>query len=351
MNKRGKTGSGAALKSSPNSRLPRILGVGVLSALVALGYSSVQTSPNVQKTNGKAVQDTLFSQSTGSQTLLILPLKDRSKLKGTWDIVNSVPQAIAQKLSENPFYKTVPHGAILERLKDGKETLGKFKNERAIQIGRDLKADFVLTGEIQNFNVTRFRAGVPLAGFFRYGAYVNVKLTIFRVVDGMELGIIQGVGEYDDNELGASYRDDKARQRNKEFFEMGNYEFESEELKDTVVGIAFTRCSEQIKAKIEEYIEPPPQLEVSGPVVLWVQDDEVYVNIGIADGVEAGDKYSVYQEGEDLSDPITGKVVGKTDEIKVGTIQVIEVTAKHFSKARIIEGYSDIKEGNMLRTE
>ena len=107
----------------------------------------------------------------------------------------------------------------------------------------------------------------------------------------------------------------------------------------------------QIREKVQEVIKPPAHLGVSSPKVLWVGEDGVYINSGGEDGVAVGDKFGVYVEGDEIRDPITGVVLGRLDEKQIAVIQIVNVKASHFSKARVLSAEGQIPVNAAIRVE
>jgi len=286
-----------------------------------------------------------------SQRIAILPFEDKTKFTGPWDIVSGIPRVLAEELAENPFYRPVAPESLATLIEGRKQWAGKFKDKQAIEIGRRAGADYVFTGKILAFAMTRFRAGAPFGGYSSYGAAAELEVKVFNVIEGKAKGTITGEGEVTDRGVDLSYRMSKSWERNMEFYEVTGYAFDSPEFRNTLLGEAFTQAMDQLKEKVEEIIEPPPVPLISNPVILWVEADQAYVNIGSEDGAEIGDKFGVYLPGEELKDPLTGESLGQADDRRIGTIQIIVVKKPHLSKARILEGGDEVVPNALVRAE
>lgn len=286
-----------------------------------------------------------------SQRIAILPFEDKTKFKGPWDIVNGIPGVLAEKLAENSFYRPVPPESLATFIEGRKQRAGKFKEKEAIEIGTRVGADYVFTGKIIAFAMTRFRAGAPVGGYSSYGASAHLEVKVLSIIEGKTKGIITGEGDVTDRGVDLSYRMSKSWERNVEYYEVTSYVFNSSQFWETLIGEALAQALDQLKEKVEEIIEPPPVPLVSNPTILWVEEDKVYVNIGSDDGAEVGDKFGVYLPGEELKDPYTGESLGRADARNVGTIQIVAVKKPHLSKARILEGREEIVPNAMVRVE
>lgn len=280
-----------------------------------------------------------------AQTIAVLPFEDKSNYGGTWDIEVGTAVLLGEVLRENAFYTIFSQDslqAVLERGSDPSASLGKGKERQGdpAAIGRELGADVLITGKIEDFNITRFMAGAQMLGGYRsYASTVRLEATLWRVVDGRELGIIGGEGEVSNRDIGLTLLG-RPTQRDSQFYGLNDIEFGSQAFRETIIGQAMRKALEEIKGKVEEVITPPSGLRATARpvIVLEVQGDEAYVNAGAEDGIAIGDKFNVYDQGKELRDPSTGEVLGYTDEQKVGAIQIVEIKGPHLSKARIVDG-------------
>ncbi len=87
---------------------------------------------------------------------------------------------------------------------------------------------------------------------------------------------------------------------------------------------------------------------VTGLVVDTTRD-EVYIDLGLDDGVEVGDKYLVYREGKVIRHPRTGEILTVEQE-DVGLLRVQEA-GSNYAVCEILKHWGDIKKGDMVRRE
>lgn len=88
------------------------------------------------------------------------------------------------------------------------------------------------------------------------------------------------------------------------------------------------------------------------PVTGMVADavrDEVYIDLGLDDGVAIGDKYLVYREGKVIRHPRTGEIL-TVEEEEVGLLRVQEA-GSNYAVCEILKRWQDIKKGDMVRRE
>ncbi|MCD6336464.1 MAG: hypothetical protein DRP97_05710 [Candidatus Latescibacterota bacterium] len=319
--------------------MTRLILKGFLLMLTVGGCATFQTSSESSLPEPLAARPE-WTSSEGSwtaQTIAVLPFEDKSHYDGTWNIQGGTAALLGEVLRENAFYTIVPRDSVRAVLE------GRSKKERRddiAAIGRELGADVLITGKIEEFNITRFMAGAQMLGGYRsYASTVRLEASLWRVVDGRELGIIGGEGEVRDRHIGLTFLG-RPTQRDRQFYGLNDIEFGSEAFRKTIIGQAMLKALKEIKGKVEEVVTPPSGLKATArPVfVLEVQGDEAYVNAGAEDGIAIGDKFNVYDQGKELRDPSTGEVLGYTDAQKAGAIQIVEVKGAHLSKARIVDG-------------
>jgi curli biogenesis system outer membrane secretion channel CsgG len=71
--------------------------------------------------------------------------------------------------------------------------------------------------------------------------------------------------------------------------------------------------------------------------VAQVTGSGVFVNIGSAHGVKAGDTFTVYRQGKVIKDPDTGEVLG-ADETRIGQVKITAVKGDKLSEAAVVSG-------------
>ena len=77
--------------------------------------------------------------------------------------------------------------SALVRLKK-KELQGKLDVGLALAIGREVDADYVVLGQIDEMSMKRFRATVPIGGYRSYQGLTTVRLYPYKVIDGEAAG-------------------------------------------------------------------------------------------------------------------------------------------------------------------
>ena len=283
------------------------------------------------------------------QTLLFMPFRDKSKYKGEWDIYAEVPRGLADSLEGSAFFRTYPIDSVLVRLKK-KELKGKIDPERALDIGRELGVDYVVLGQVDEMSMKRFRATVPIGGYRSYQGLTIVNLYPYKVIDGEPAGdVVREVAE-DSKRYGitnpAAYVP-----LEKEYFLLGQMEWGSREFHNTLLGKSVGKCLNVLAAGLDSLIQPPAALRVSEPKIISIDGTQAYINVGLADSVQNGSKYGVWDKGRELRDPETDKVLGKALPRRGGVVQIEQVLSDHLSLVRILDGQTYVEEGFGIRAE
>ena len=283
------------------------------------------------------------------QLLLFVPFRDKSNYKGEWDIYSEVPRGIADSLRGSPFFRTISIDSALVKLKK-KELKGKLDPKRALAIGRELGADYIVMGQIDEMSMKRFRATVPIGGYRSYQGLTIVQLFPYKVIDGEPTGEVMREVAEDSKRYGitnpAAYVP-----LEKEYFLLGQMEWGSAEFHGTLLGKSVGKCLDVLAAGLDSLIQPPAALKVSEPKVIDIDGARAYINVGLADSVQNGNKYGVWDRGRELKDPDTGEVLGKALPRRVGVVQVEQVLSDHLSLVRILEGGGTVEKDFGIRAE
>ena len=283
------------------------------------------------------------------QLLLFMPFRDKSNYKGGWDIYSEVPRGLVDSLSGSAYFRTIPMDSALVRLKK-KELKGKLDPERALAIGRELGADYVVLGRIDEMSMKRFRATVPIGGYRSYQGLSIMVLRPYKVIDGEPMGEVVREAVEDSKRYGitnpAAYVP-----LEKEYFLLGQMDWGSEEFHQTLLGKSVGKCLDQLAAGLDSLIQPPAELRVSEPKIIDIDGSRAYINVGLIDSVQNGNKYGVWDKGRELKDPDTGNVLGQALPRRVGVVQVEQVLSDHLSLVRIIDGQDEVQIDYGIRAE
>ncbi len=83
--------------------------------------------------------------------------------------------------------------------------------------------------------------------------------------------------------------------------------------------------------------------------ILAIEGDLVYIRAGTKSRFKPGTVFNVYRPGDDLVDPATGRVIGKSQR-KIGMITITEHQGANVSEAKLKSG-SGFKKGDIVRSK
>ena len=212
---------------------------------------------------------------------------------------------------------------------------GQISPSTAVQAGKLLGVDYMLTGRITKFGQRQ------VGGNAAWGIAMSAKkktlegglsVRLINTTTGEIVFADEATGEdsnYKINILGTG----------------GGVDYD-----ETAVDKVFRPAVEELSRKIIDKSGGLSGSDGSRPAVSGkiskVSGDLVYLNMGANKGVKVGDTFTVYALGEEIIDPDTGESLG-AEESEVGKVEVIEVKAK-YSKARVTSG-SGMTAGSAVR--
>lgn len=313
--------------------------------------SAQEGAPQSVQEKAKAPSRVAFDDSADAlaQTLLLLPFRDHSKYEGPWDIYTGIPRGLGDSLQTNDFYRVVPLDSVIGYLGD-KELRGDIDTGKAIELGRQVGADYVVLGDIKDLSMKRFRATVPIGGYRNYKALVEIYLSFYKVIDGRPAGQVKAEIEHDSPRYGIANPAAHVP-LDREYYFLGETPWGTEEFHQTLVGQGVGLALVKLRQEVAGLIKPPPELTSSEPKIIDIDAEQAYINIGLADSVQNGAKYGIWDHGRELRDPETDQVLGRALPRRVGVVQVEQVLADQLSVVRILEGADQVKVGFTIRAE
>jgi hypothetical protein len=192
---------------------------------------------------------------------------------------------------------------------------------RAVEAGRVVGADYVLTGEISVFNVTTEWNEIPNT------SRLSRKLTALIIVD---MRIV-------DTRTSRVVSADKG-------------EIRHEERSMHQSRVAIPLAADFLDTVQRELATQLTIHTIDGvyPIkIVTITDGAVTLNRGEGGGLDAGQILDVYLAGEEIVDPDTGESLG-FEEVKVGRIQVTEILPR-FAKGMVLEARSPLPKGAICR--
>lgn len=307
--------------------------------------------PAADTTASAAARKRAPADSAGAldQVVLLLPFANSSDYEGSWDIYNGVARALADTLASNQFLRVVALDSAQAYLHP-EERHGQIGLPRAVELGKLLGADWVILGEIEDLTMRRFQATVPLGGYRNYEGVVTVNLVLVNAVDGRRRGEVRAEGVADSKQTGIT-NPAAFVPFDKQYYFLHDLEWGSEAFGESLVGKALAQWARKAADGIGQNIRPPPSLAVSEPKVIDIDGEVAYINVGLAEGIRNGDKFGIWDDGRELTDPQTGTVLGRALPRRVGVVQVEQVLSDHLSQGRVLEGAGEIHKFYSVRAE
>jgi len=300
-----------------------------------------------------------------------------------WDLSSGFRDLLNESLKSSGYDLIEPSYVDQVIKESGKNNISELANK--------LGADIVIIGDITKFEQHRTRvssqgptrAGTGgeygmnmnfmggLAGYY-YTSTVKAKFAIYdnsgseidsgEVVSKKDLqDFYIGIGPLSKNYKGGEAVNPKEQKESQapivDYKKLDAMKFGTDEFKNrTLFGLATMDVINQMVTNISNFVEPIYQPNVLGKIIYvgdgkYLKENEVYIDLGASDGLVIGHKFGVYLEGIVLTDPDTGKELGKSPDKKVGVIKVTKIEADHLSIAEIIEGLGQVSKGNLIKAE
>lgn len=201
---------------------------------------------------------------------------------------------------------------------------GRTTAEGGAKIGQINRAQILIQGAITEFGYQGSGGtGVTIKGFTIGGAskqaVVGVDVRVYDTTTGQVLAskACRGVADAQGFNVGYADRD---------------WAFATGQQQSTPLDFAVRAAIEQAVAFITFESDRVPW---AGRVVQF-KDGIVYINSGRENGIQMGDRFEVYKEGEAIVDPESGLTLG-SEKSKIGEVEVVGLEDK-FCKAAPITG-------------
>ena len=203
--------------------------------------------------------------------------------------------ALTTVLVQSGNYNVVERGQLDHVLRElNLHSTGLISGDTAIQFGNMVGADYTIVGNVmladfESFNNYLYKGHKAKVKFnFKFIDNKTGVVEIAEIVEGSDT-----VSEFENN-----YPD-----------------------RNIMLANAAADVVKKITGKIEK-INP-----VSG-LIVSVNEDQVYIDIGSNNGVHQGDNFIIYKEGKVIKHPVTGKIITVQKEF-LGVLKIEEVEADY----------------------
>ena len=197
----------------------------------------------------------------------------------------------------------------------------RMASSNTAKIGKIVPAQVLIKGKITDFeeNTSRGGQGLKIKGF-----------SLGSKKSSTSIGIIVQLIDSTTGEILDSKRiDGEARSGGLSIGYSGAVDVSSSNFKKTPTGKAVQMAIDRAVVYLSGKMSDMPW---KGKVVT-IKEGTIFINAGANSGVESGNMFRLYREGESLIDPDTGIDLG-SDKTLIGEISVTEVQEK-FSKATL----------------
>jgi curli biogenesis system outer membrane secretion channel CsgG len=257
----------------------------------------------------------------------------------SWDIGEGLTEMLTTELFKTGRVIVLERGAISDVV--GEQQLGQsglVKNETGAQTGQMIGAQLIVRGAVTEFSErVKGASGQISTPYFGGGvgtesAYVALDIRLIDANTGQVIASASATGTAPSTGAGATVLGPQGSG-----VMLGGEAFFS-----TPIG----RATRQAISKAVAFILDRTPMQETSLLVVKVDGDQVFINAGANESLRAGDIFTVYSKGEDLTDPSTGLKLGTTQR-PIGTIEVTDVQEK-FSVATVKSG-GGMKRGDLLK--
>ena len=262
--------------------------------------------------------------------LALLDFEDRAGFQAEWHLSRDVPDLLGQYLDADDAVSVIPTKEV-EAVQLNKQFKKYQGIDRAVRLGLFLDADVVITGIVEKLGMRRVTMGNPnLAGYKSYNSVIHLsQVELIRVATGEIVETFETLRDSTEKSYGLDLFG-RPREQDRVFRELFKVDFGSERFFELAFGelvdVAFRDLSSQMITSLIE--RPPIDLSSEQAQVLAVEDDEVYLGIGILDRVEYGDVLPLYNK-----------------DIRIALVRVHQIIGPHLCKAEVVEKFGVIDTG------
>lgn len=213
----------------------------------------------------------------------------------------AVAETLTVELVKNKNYKVVERSKLKQIL--GEQYLAASGavdlESNPVPLGKLKGVDYLITGAVLRAEHTKKSYGFSIIRVGQEKDLVQLSVRLVDVKTGEIIMAEEAVGEEKTNNF--------------------NYDnmVSFQEFQNSGYGKATRKAVKNIVDKLN-------QMNPLEGVVLKVDGNKVYIDLGAQYGVEVGQEFKIFVEGELIKHPVTGEIMG-TDRIEKGTLKVVDV--------------------------
>jgi curli biogenesis system outer membrane secretion channel CsgG len=271
----------------------------------------------------------------------VLEFVDKVSTYGWYQAGRQAQDMMVTELVRSDAYRVIEREKLQALMQEKNLTLsGNIDPKTAVQAGKLLGVEYLVTGSVTELGVTDKGANVPsMFGMPSVNVRTQKMKAAFdaRAINTTTGEIVWADSASDTNSDASVYvagAGGGVNDRNK---------------LDSIVRPVVKKLADSLAAKKLTTSGLGGAGDASGlsGKIANAEGGTLYLNVGSEAGVKEGDEFNVFRVGKVIKDPDTGEVLG-ADEVKVGRIRVITVKGARLSTATAVSG-SGFKAGDTLR--
>ena len=290
-------------------------------------------------------QSTLSAQTAGDlkrmkKRVAVFEFEDKTDHRVRWWTGQSVGRGMADmlvtSLVKSGRYRVIERQEIEQIINEQQlGQSGMVTAQSAAKVSQLLGVEIAIIGSVTEFGQQRSDTGGRVkrigVGISKMGATVGLDIRFINTTTG-EILAAENIRRQK-SKKGLSVSTPKFDFRNKNKFD------------DSLVGKATREAIEDIMKLLDDKSAAIPWQAK----IITVKDNTVFINAGSEAGVQVGDVFYIYSEGEALIDPDTGISLGSI-ESKIGKIEVTNNNLGNGKASQcIIKEGEGFKKGDLVR--
>lgn len=305
-----------------------------------------------------------YAQEPSLPGFSFLPFQNKSDFTGKWDVGVDVPRFLSAYIKERYRIPTISPIIVKNFFDERQPQGGGIEDVKFwVELYRRFGVRYLVAGTVEQFDVSRFMTGQPLLGGYEaFKGEVSITYVVYDLdrtassTAAVSIKKGEASGDYADRSLTLTLFG-KQSERTIEYRDLDKIRFGSEDFNRTVIGQACFQLGEHFALGLEGAMPSIKAWGMSNPdsllrlgqtldsislnfkpktisgVVVFVEGESAFINLGSEDGVRVGQRIPVYRNQMGPG--------SETDAI--GELRVAEVRGPHLSLVRILSGQKAIK--------
>ncbi|MBT4613403.1 MAG: hypothetical protein HOC05_25370 [Gemmatimonadetes bacterium] len=266
--------------------------------------------------------------------VILLPFEDQSGFRsGVFELSTDVPNMLGTILEESQACRIVPPEVAAELIA-GRDA--EWSEAFQTQLSDSLRADYVISGVLTDYNFERLHVGDPLLG--GYKSWEGTAELEVRLAGGGLRHQSQARHVTQNRGIGLDLLG-KPREQDLHYVRLEEMEYGGPEFLQTALGEATQNMMRQITSELVEILQPRRLVGVDTmPTVLSVSGGEVFIDVGIDHGVRRGYRFTV--DPSDTRPAVADDEAAVVGDDEAAVVEVQEVISAGVSRATLLRGHA-----------